>query len=605
MGALVAPGAEATPSQAPAGKGRLPDRITGHDRPSHGRTALELLGDRLPEAALRNGMAAERLREILAEDPTAWLDGDARLYYEDPARTEGSTSSPTAEAAAPAPLDQTFPLHSQPGSQRTIYLDFNGHESRARFGTTGTDWPPVLLGLDPDGDRSTFSTAEREVVQTVWQRVAEDYAPFNVDVTTQDPGPRASPADAADQVYGTRALISPSSNDAIKLCAGGCGGMAYVGVFDITSRTPTTSRRGSSPRPGNDAKNIAEAATHEVGHNLGLTHDGLSGGTSYYAGHGAWAPIMGVGYSRPITQWSEGDYKGANNAQDDLSVIVDNGLPVRPDEEPSGTPYPMTTPPAGSAYITSDSDRDIYLLGICSGSLTLAADPARQSPNLDLKLSLFGVTAGSVAVDNPASQAGTPSRDVAKGMDATVSETVAEDWYFVAVEGVGNGSSINGYDGYASVGAYTLSVNGNCQSDTSNLPSPPQTVQASTDGSSATVAWSPPASTGGSSITHYVVTRDDAAPVTVPAQSRDYTFTDLQPGANDTVAVQAVNEVGEGAPGAVVVKVPATKPGRARIRSAGSGAKGGKVTARRPVAAAALERRREGERLPGVRIPAE
>ena len=36
---------------------------------------------------------------------------------------------------------------------------------------------------------------------------------------------------------------------------------------------------------------------------------------------------MGVGYSRPITQWSEGDYKGANNAQDDLSVIVDNGLP--------------------------------------------------------------------------------------------------------------------------------------------------------------------------------------------------------------------------------------------------------------------------------------
>ena len=125
----------------------------------------------------------------------------------------------------------------------------------------------------------------------------------------------------------------------------------------------------------------------------------------------------------------------------------------------------MTTPPAGSAYITSDADRDVYALGICSGPLTLAADPAAQSPNLDLKLSLFGVTGGPVAVDNPASRAGTPSRDVATGMDATVSETVAEDWYFVAVEGVGNGSPSNGYDGYASVGAYTLSVNGNCQSD--------------------------------------------------------------------------------------------------------------------------------------------
>ena len=55
--------------------------------------------------------------------------------------------------------------------------------------------------------------------------------------------------------------------------------------------------------------------------------------------------------------------------------------------------------------------------------------------------------------------------------------------------------------------------------------------------------------------------------MTVTAQSRTYTFTDLQPGANDTVAVQAVNAAGEGAPAAVVVKVPATKPGRARIRA--------------------------------------
>ncbi len=93
---------------------------------------------------------------------------------------------------------------------------------------------------------------------------------------------------------------------------------------------------------GNDRKSIAEAVSHEVGHTLGLTHDGVNGRTSYYGGHATWAPIMGVGYSRPITQWSEGDYKGANNDQDDLSVIVDNGLPVRTDEEPSGTPYPMT-----------------------------------------------------------------------------------------------------------------------------------------------------------------------------------------------------------------------------------------------------------------------
>ncbi len=581
IGALVAPGAEASPPPAPAGKERLPDLVAGHDRPSHGRVAVELLGDRLPEAARRNGLAAEQLRELLVEDSSAWLDGDAHLYYQEPAHTESSSSSATAEAAAPAPLNQTFFLHSKPGSQRTIYLDFDGHNVSNTVWNTNHGLPAgshPAWTLDPDP--TTFTTAERERVQSVWQRVAEDYAPFDVDVTTEDPGPAAlARIDAADPVYGTRALISPSTTAVSKLCGGSCGGMAYIRVFDTSSSARYQPAWIFPQKLGDDTKSIAEAVSHEVGHTLGLTHDGVTGVTSYYGGHATWAPIMGVGYSRPITQWSEGDYKGANNRQDDLSVITANGLTVRTDEEPSGTPYPMTKPPTGSAYITSDADRDIYALGICSGSVTLAADPAAQSPNLDLKLSLFGVTDGSVGVDNPLSKAGTPSRDVATGMDATVSATVAEDWYFVAVEGVGNGSPSKGYDGYASVGAYTLAVTGSCQNNRTDLPSAPQTVQASTDGSSATVEWSAPATTGTSSITNYVVTREDAASVTVSAQSRNYTFTDLQPGATDTLAVQAVNATGEGAPAAVVVRVPATKPGRARIRSASSGVRGGKVTA--------------------------
>jgi len=538
--------------------------------------------DEVEKAARAHGKSQAEVATILA-DRTARVHSSGRIYFVDPAPARSSGSPQVA--AAPYPYSQTFLLHSRPGSSRVIHLDFDGEtisgsawNNNSSWGTGAWFYPgPFSLDATP----ASFSNAEQDVIQSVWQRVAEDYAPFDVDVTTQEPTSAAvlTRTDSSDKVFGMRALITPSNSASSKLCKGTCGGIAYTNVFDSTDSALVQPAWVFPQHLDNDAKSIAEAVSHEVGHTLGLNHDGLNGGTDYYAGHGIWAPIMGVGYSRPITQWSRGAYRGASNDEDDLAVITANGISLRPDEEAPGVPYWTTRPTTGPAYITSDSDRDVYMLGICSGPLTLAADPAAQSPDLDLKLSLLGVTGGAVAVDNPTSGAGTPSRDVATGMKAAVSQNVAEDWYFASVEGVGNGSPSKGYDGYASIGAYTLDVVGSCQTPSSSLPSAPESVQASTDGSSATVVWSAPASTGGSTITSYVVTRDHAAPVTLPAQQRDFTFTGLQPGATDNVAVQAVNATGEGAPAAVAVKVPATKPGRTRIGRAASGARGGKVTA--------------------------
>jgi len=45
-----------------------------------------------------------------------------------------------------------------------------------------------------DSDLTTFSAAEQTVIQQVWRRVSEDYAPFNVDVTTQLPAAWTIPA---------------------------------------------------------------------------------------------------------------------------------------------------------------------------------------------------------------------------------------------------------------------------------------------------------------------------------------------------------------------------------------------------------------------------
>jgi hypothetical protein len=474
-GAVSAPGVSAANVAPAAGETRHQSdrRVVGHDLDrAHGRAAVQMLGERLPEAARRNGMSGETLRLLLLDDQTAWLDEDAKLYYQEPAATEGAASSSTAVAPASYDLNQTFLLHSKPGSRRTIYLDFDGHT------VTGTAWNSagVASGFKPawtlDGDPSRFNRTERETVQSIWRRVAEDYAPFDVDVTTQEPRPGAiTRTDAADQYFGTRALISPSNKARNKICKSACGGVAYIDVFNASYRHARYQPAWIFPQSlGNDAKNIAEAVSHEVGHTLGLRHDGTST-RDYYDGHGTWAPIMGTGYGRPITQWSRGEYSGANNHQDDLLVISRGGAPLRLDEAP-GTVATTTGPPPGAAYITSDADRDVYKLGVCSGTMTLSAKPTAVSPDLDLSLSLLDGAGRTVTRINPTSSPGSPARDVANGMGATLSRTLESGPYYVSVQGVGTGKPSRGYDGYASLGAYTLSVSGTCH-DQADVPSEP------------------------------------------------------------------------------------------------------------------------------------
>ena len=78
-------------AQAPADAG-APDL----PRPAHGADAIRLLGDDLVAAAEANGLSSAELRRILREDPTAWLDRDARMYYVEP--TDAGAAGPASRA---------------------------------------------------------------------------------------------------------------------------------------------------------------------------------------------------------------------------------------------------------------------------------------------------------------------------------------------------------------------------------------------------------------------------------------------------------------------------------------------------------------------------
>ena len=413
-----------------------------------GQEAITALQERLPKVASRYGKSGEKLKKNFLHDNDLWLDPADNLLYLCSFDISEADVPPEPDAApipsVPQPLDQTFLLHSLPGASRVIYLDFDGHV------TSGTVWNSnfnggadiVSLPYDFNGNSGSFSDAELSRIQNIWARVAEDYAIYEIDVTTEDPGMEAlRRSGSGDQEYGVRVVISPSSS-----WYGSAGGVAYIGSFAWNSDTPTfvfSDKLGS----GNE-KYVTDAASHETGHTLGLSHDGVTGGSAYYSGHGNWAPIMGVGYYKPVTQWSKGEYAGANNTQDDLAVMLNNGAFYRPDDHgnwiDSATMLSGDTLDA-SGIIERRGDVDVFGFQTDAGNIFISIDPADLDPNLDILVQVLD-DGGNVVNEN----------DAYYSLPASLELTLPAGTYYILVDGVGTGDPDTGYTDYGSLGQYFL-----------------------------------------------------------------------------------------------------------------------------------------------------
>ncbi len=525
--------------------------------PSGSRVARSALSTVLLTTALALGVSSAPSISAPAPSSASTTTTGARdgiTAIVDPVRQGPDTPAYNRAAARGAPLQKSdpFTLHSRPGSQRTIYLDFKG------FLVSGTIWndPPDNFeqpaplpeafygGWSLDGDPSTYSALEADFIREVFAIVAEDFAPFDVDVTTEDPGQAAiTRSGSGDQVFGTRALVTSSDEALDALCGGACSGVAILDAFDAAvqhaARQPafifSQTQSSQTPRP------IAETISHEVGHNFGLGHDG-KGAEPYYEGHGIWAPIMGFSDFRPVSHWSDGAYTGATSSQDDVSLIASNGAPSVPDEDGGTVGSAATSIPSGGAIIASRTDVDVFAVGSCAGSLAITASPAATSPNLDIRLDLLNAAGQVLDTDNPPAEA--EDSDTASGMGAHVGiGDAAGRSLFVRVDGVGNGTPDDDYDDYGSLGRYTLDVV--CGAD---VPSQVTSLSASSAApTTATATWSAPADDGGSSITGYRVSLVGGGSTLVAAGTTSHTFTGLSPDTTYTVQVAAVNGEGDGA----------------------------------------------------------
>lgn len=333
-----------------------------------------------------------------------------------------------------APPSSVPVFNSLPGAMAVAYLDMDGQV------VSGTQW----AGGGTITARGIVGTLSDAQLLEICRRTAEDYAPFQINVTTDESVFLAAPSNRR-----IRCIITPDNE-----WYGSAGGVAYLNSFTWTGDTPCWV---FSDMLSNSPRYIAEATSHEIGHTLSLAHDGrISPSEVYYQGHGTgevgWAPIMGVGYYKLLVQWSRGEYLSANNTENDLNKITTlNGFGYRADAVSNTIAGAAALSGSAGSFSASGilettGDLDVYSFSTAGGicSFNVAGDGLSQ--NIDASLELLDASGAVIASANPDTLT-----------DASVTAALPAGTYYLRISGTGRGDVLaDGYSNYASIGQYTI-----------------------------------------------------------------------------------------------------------------------------------------------------
>src|SRR5262249_28452310 len=142
----------------------------------------------------------------------------------------GLEQKPSA-ALASYTLAEVPLLSSRPGSSHTIFMDFNGAPAFDWHGNSGTQRAHGAGGTNNpipaftfDANANAYDDSELTAIHVMWEQTAELYSPFDVNVTTIDPGVYADNATV-------RVVIGGSNSD----WYGSGGGVAAIGGFASSS----------------------------------------------------------------------------------------------------------------------------------------------------------------------------------------------------------------------------------------------------------------------------------------------------------------------------------------------------------------------------------
>jgi MYXO-CTERM domain-containing protein len=305
-------------------------------------------------------------------------------------------------------------LQSLPGAPKVWYIDLT----------------EVMNGTTPIGQTPT------DVWQT-WQSLAATLSAFNVNVTTD----RA--VYMAAGVMNSGIAHMDNENEGSSSCG--------VNVFG-SSRACDVNRYRNGYATG-------RILAHEVGHGLGMLHDGGDNGGEYFNGLSAfqWTPLMGNiwpgdRWMNALYQWSKGEYTSATRQEDDFANI-DRHLDYRADDIPSTKPLSIsgTTVAAASNWgqigRNTDTDSFSFRIGSAGGRADLRIDRMEYMGGamLDVDAAIVNASGTSVMQHNA---------PVARHAELDVALQAGD--YTLVIKGGAEGTPANGFSNYSSVGFYAI-----------------------------------------------------------------------------------------------------------------------------------------------------
>lgn len=336
----------------------------------------------------------------------------------------------TAMAQAPK-------LSSFASAQATIFLDFDGHTVQSAGWRGGITFECTPSGMTP------------AQITEIFNRVSEDYRPFDVNITTDSTEFLSAPVNRR-----MRIVVTTTS-----AWYAGVGGVAYIGSFTWGDDTPGFV---FPDRLSFNSKFVAECCTHESGHTVGLSHQSAYDAncvlTQTYAsgagtGETSWAPVMGNSYNKNMTGWNDGPTPyGCTSTQDNLTTITSvNGFGYRNDdynETMANNTYSLGTSNfTEQGLISTTDDMDAFEYTMTQNAAfhfearPFGLDASNSGANLDMMVKLFDASRTLIRTYDPLDR-----------MNVVFDTTLSAGKYYILISGTGNSNVSE----YGSLGSYTL-----------------------------------------------------------------------------------------------------------------------------------------------------